>query len=238
MAAMVTVGSFFICCSPSLALLLLVMYPNSHLLVLSILGGFMWCLAMMLSGTIWLSIPPLRDVFEWSLFVAVTMQELMRLVLFHIFRILSRRRDGVEAFLRPGAKNQMLSGLSIGTGYAFLSSIVNYYSVVIDNFASNNAIYKKGCGLNLIVAGAANSLAFNLLHICLGVLLWPSYSDDPSYVKILFGYGVHLGISLATSGSRRDERCGWTLGLVFGLVGLVFALTLVQIKRRVHMETA
>lgn len=234
MPTMVTVGSFFISCSPSLALTLLVLYPNSHLLVLSILGAFMWCLAMMLAGTIWLMIPPLRDNNPWSLFVAVTMQELMRLVLFLIFRMMSRRGDGVEAFLRPGAKNQMLSGMSIGVGYALLASLVNYYAVVIDNFASNTAIYTDNCTINFIVAGASNALAFNLLHICLGVFLWPAYSEDPSYVKVLCGYAIHLGVSMATLGGR--VGCHWSLGLVFGLVGIVFAFTLAQCRRRVRKE--
>ncbi len=237
MATMVAIGVFFISAAPSLALLFGVLLPNSHLFVLSILGAFMWSLAMMLSGIIWLMIPPLRNVYAWSLFIAVTMQELMRFVLHRIFRIMSRHGDGVEAFLRPGVKNDLLTGMSIGVGFAFLSAMVNFYATVVDEFASNTAIYTERCSINFVVAASGNALAFSLLHISLGILVWPAYSEDPSSLKVLFGYVLHLGISLATLGSSRKFGCTWVLILVFALVFIVMGITAVQSKRRVKKET-
>lgn len=189
---------------------------------------------MMLSGAIWFAIPPLKEVYGWVLFVTVTMQELLRFVLFLVFRFMARSGDGVDAFLRPGAKDEFLTALSVGVGYALMSVLVNFYSAVVDDFTDDTAIYIDKCSINFFVAAGSFAMAFSFLHILLGMLVWPSYSDDQGWNNILVGYIVHLAIAEATLANRRQNGCEWNLGLVWGLIVLVLFFTIVTTKKRME----
>lgn len=220
--SLVSVGTFFISTAPSLALLLLVLIPNSHLLVVSILGAFMWCVSMMLAGCIWLAVVPWRAVSAWSLFLAVTCQELLRLALYRVFLYLSRRGDGVEALLRPSTRNDIYVGLAVGTGYGLLASMVNFFAHVIDRFSVKSAVYVEGCPMNFLVTAASHSLAFNLLHIALGVLVWPTYADRNWLLQALVTYLLHLGVAMTTL----LNSCVSSLAVVFVLVTAVIGYAL------------
>ncbi len=233
---LVTVGTFFLCGAPSLALILCVLLPNSHLFVVSIIGAFMWCLAMMIAGIIWRAVIPLKDVTIWSMVLAVSAQEGMRLLLHRVFTLLSRHGDGAQVLLRPGAQNEIFSGLAIGTGYAFLSSMVNFFATVIDSFASNSAVYITKCRINFLVASASNALAFNILHICLGILVWPAYSDRTWIMNAVLAYLLHLGVAACTLISQINQGCTIALAVVFVLVFLVFGFTLYNCKRILEKE--
>lgn len=236
MTTLVMAGTFFIASAPSLALIFLILIPQSHLLVLSILGAFTWSLAMMLSGIIYLAIPPWREIPGWSIFVAVTAQEFSRYLLHIVFRFMSRSGDGVDAFLRPGVRNDLNSGMAIGVGYAFLSAMVNFFSPVIDEFRNNTAIYIPNCPVNFVVAASAYALAFSLMHISLGVLVWPAYSEDPSWLKCGVGYVLHMAMAVATLGNE-TIHCRATLGIVYALVAGIVAFTALQSSLRVRKET-
>jgi Aph-1 protein len=142
---LVAVGTFLIAAGPALALLLGVLVPNPHLVVLAVTAAFVWSIALSLSGTVYWMIPPLRETYPWLLFVTVLFQELTRLGLYEVFRFMFKSGDGVQAFLRPGAKNDALTGMSIGVGYALMSVLVNFYSAVIDEFKDDTAIYTDTC---------------------------------------------------------------------------------------------
>jgi hypothetical protein len=145
MVTLVAIGTFLIAASPCLMLLLVVLVPNPHLVVLSVAGAFAWCIALSLSGTVYWMIPPLRDTYPWLLFVTVFFQEVTRLGLYEVFRFMFKSGDGVQAFIRPGAKNDALTGMSIGVGYGLISVFINFYSAVIDEFKNDTAIYTDTC---------------------------------------------------------------------------------------------
>lgn len=210
---------------------------RAHLLVISIIAAFGWCLAIMLASVIWLAIPPLKQIFPWVLFISVTSQELLRLLLYHGFRFLASTGDGVEAFLRPGAKNELLTGMSVGVGFGLMSVLVNYYSILVDEFANDTGTYTDTCPMNFFFVGALFALLLSVLHILLGVLVWPAYSDNQGWDKILLSYILHLAVSQVTLGNRRKNGCRWTLGVVVALVALSFALTVAFSRRRVRQET-
>lgn len=217
MVTPVAVGTFLIAAGPVLWVLLVVLLRKPHLVVLSTIAAFTWSLAMALSGTVYWAIPPLRHAYPWLLFVTVTMQEGTRLALYEVFRFMFRSGDGVQAFLRPGAKNETLTGISIGSGYGMLSVLVNFYSAVIDEFKDDTAIYTDVCSLNFFVAASLYALAFAVLHVTVAVLVWPAYTDR-NWTYIIAGYLLHLGVAEATLANRRFGGCQWGLGLVFGVV--------------------
>lgn len=237
MATLLAFAVFFLSASPCVAIWLIMALRRAHLLVVSIISAFGWCLAIMLASIIWLAIPPLKQIYPWVLFISVTAQELLRLLLYHGFRFLASRGDGVEAFLRPGAKNEILTGMSVGVGFGLMSVLVNYYSILVDEFADNTGIYTDTCPINFFLVGALFALFLSILHILLGILVWPAYSDNQGWDKILLTYFLHLAVSQATLGNRRDSGCKWTLGLVVGLVSVSFALTIYLAQRRVRQET-
>lgn len=237
MATRVGVGVFFIAAGPSLALWLVMLQRRAHLLVIAILAAFAWCVAMMIVGTAWLAIPPLKQTFGWVLFLVVSVQELLRFILFSVFRFMSRHGDGVEAFVRPGAKNQVLTGLSVGVGYALMSVLIQFYSLVADEFADDTAIYTEACPLNFFVAAGSLSLAYSILHIFLAILVWPAYSDDNRWRIILLTFVLHLGISELSLSNRVENGCVWNMGVTWALVSLVTVGVILISRRRMRKES-
>lgn len=217
MVTLVAVGTFLIAAGPIMSVLLVILLRKPHLVVLCTIAAFAWSLAMSLSGAVYWAIPPLREAYPWLLFVTVTMQEATRLALYEVFRCIHRSGDGVQAFLRPGAKNETLTGISIGAGYGLLSVLVNFYSAVIDEFKDDTAIYTDICSLNFFVAASLYALAFAVLHVTVAVLVWPAYTDR-NWAYIVAGYLLHLGVAMATLMNRRSGGCRWGIGLVYGLV--------------------
>lgn len=233
---LVTVGTFFLSSAPSLSVILCILVPNSHLLVVSIIGGFMWCCAMIVAGSIWRAVIPLQEVTIWTIVLIVTTQELMRLLLYRIFTLLKRRGDGAQVLLRAGAQNELLIGLAVGTGYAFLSSMINFFSTVVDSFATNSAVYIERCSMNFLVVSAGLACAFNLLHICLGILIWPAYNDKTGLFYAIFAYFLHLGVAACTLLSNLHNGCSIALSLTFVLVFLVAGFTFYNSKRILRKE--
>lgn len=185
----------------------------------------------MLSGTIWLAISPLKQKFPWVLFVAVSMQEVMRYALSVVFRFMSRRGQGVEAFLRLGAKNDLLTGMSVGVGYALMSVLIQFYSVVADNFSDDTAIYADTCPINFFVVAGSFSLAFSLLHIFLAIFVWPAYSHDGRWEEVGLTYFIHLGLAELSLVNRINNGCVWNLGLTWALI-VIIALSIILVSRR------
>lgn len=238
MVTFVAVGTFFIAASPSVALWLAMLQRRAHLLVVSILAAFTWILALILSGAIWFAIPPLKQRYPWVLFTTVLFQELARFVLFLSFRFVARLGDGdgVEAFLRRGTKNEVLSGLAVGVGFALMSVLVNFYSVLADEFSDDTAIYTDTCPINFFVAAASYSLAFSLLHIALGAFVWPAYADSSGWAKVITAFVIHLSIAEATLANRNSDGCVWGIGLVFGLVLLAIVFIFLSSRKRLKSE--
>lgn len=217
MVTLVAVGVLLIASGPSLALWGVILQRHAHLLVISILASFMWVMAMVTAGAIWHMIPPLRDEFAWVIFVIVSAQEIARFSLYVIFQYMSRRAEGTEAFIRPGDKNNVLTGLAVGTGYAVMTVFVQFYALIADEFLSDTAIYIEKCSINFFVAASAFTLGFSLLQIALGVWTWPAYSAEKKIGKLMFAYLVHLGFAQMTLFNRRTEGCKWNLGVNVGL---------------------
>lgn len=236
MVTLVAVGTVFISAGPSVAIWLGMLQRRAHLLVIAILSAFTWCVAIMLSSVVWLAIPPLRQNYPWVLFVTVTFQEVVRLLLYLLFAFLSRSSDGVGAFLRPGAKNNLLSGLAVGVGYALMSVLINYFSLLIDKFSDDTAIYVDICPINFFVAAASFAMAFSIMHILLGILVWPAYSHAGGTPYVILTYALHLAISEASLANRQNNGCVWGLGLIWGLVVGLFVITVFIARRRVRQE--
>lgn len=233
---MVAVGVLFIASGPSLAIWLIILQRRAHLLVIAILSAFTWCLAMMATGIVWLAIPPLREVYAWIIFVAVAMQEVMRLLLFRIFRFLERRGENAEIFLRRGAKNEVLTGIAVGLGYALMSVLIQFYSILADEFLDDTAIYIEGCPLNFFVASAGFSLGFSIIQISLAVWLWSLYFQQKSWIKIIVGFAIHLGVSETALLNLIQNGCTWNLGVTWALVVLITTIVVWESRERIGKD--
>jgi Aph-1 protein len=91
--------------------------------------------------------------------------------------------------------------------------------------------------LNFFVAASLYAHAFSILHIILGVLVWPAYAKR-RWAFIAVAFVLHLGVSEATLANRRVGGCQWGLGVVYGLVILVSLGTLYVANRRIAKESA
>lgn len=233
MVTLVTVGTLFLSAGPPVALWLGMLHRRAHLLVIAILSAFTWCLAIMLASVIWLAIPPLKQVYGWVLFVAVTTQEVFRLLLFITFRVIGRSNTGVQAFIRPGRHNELLTGVSVGVGFSLMSALIHFFSVLADSFADDTAIYTDFCPYNFFVTAASSAMVFSLLQILLGVLAWPAYSDPSGVPIVIFAYFAHLLMSEVTLINRLKGGCKTGLILSWVLVTVIFFITAYIARRRI-----
>lgn len=233
MVTLVAIGTLLIAAGPSIALWLGMLQRRAHLLVIAIISAFTWCLSIMLASIIWFAIPPLKGVYPWVLFVAVTTQELSRLMLFLIFRQVGKVSLGVQVFLRPSPKDTLLTSVSVGVGFALMFPLIHFFSVLADSFADDTAIYVEGCPINFFVAASSFAMAFSLLHILLAVLAWPSYADPDGRFFVILTYLIHLGVSEASLSNRRENGCVIGMGLIWAFVVLLAVFTFFVSKRRV-----
>jgi gamma-secretase subunit APH-1 len=234
---MVAIGTGLIAIGPSLGTLVLIVLPNPHLVVITIISAFMWSLSMSVSGIVYLAIRPIRTAYPALLVVTVLMEELARFGLFEAFRSMFKSGDGVQAFIRPGAKNELLTGISVGVGYGAMSIFVNFYYAVLDDFWDDTAIYTDKCGINFFVAASAYACVFSVLHIMLGILAWPAYTNR-SWAYIAAAFAIHLGYASATLVNRRAGGCSWGIGMMVGLVLAMSLATLIVAIRRIKKESA
>lgn len=187
----------------------------------------------MVTGALWLAVVPWKNKFPWVLFLTVTLQEAARFGLHEVFRLLQNLDDGVKSFIRPGTKNHVLTGLAVGTGFASLSVLVNFYTLLIDFDADDTAIYTDKCpSINFFVAASAFALAYSIMHIMLGVLVWPSYIER-SWLIIILVYLLHLGIAEMSLGNLVQDGCRWTMALVFSFVAILSVASILVTRRRV-----
>lgn len=236
MATLAAIGVLFISAGPLFAMWLVLLQRRGHLLVISILSAFAWCLGMMIASGIWFAIPPLKQIFPWVLFVSVSMQELTRFGLHFGFKSISRIGNNVNAFLRPGVKDEFRTSVSVGVGFGFMSVAVNFYSLVADGFSNDTAVYVEQCPINFFVAGAGFALAFYLLHVLLAIIVWPAYLNEMGWVLVGVSYLLHLGVSEATLLNRMENGCGRGLALVWCLVALIFVFTVLLTRRRLRTD--
>lgn len=220
MVTLVALGTFLMAAGPIIGITSVLLIPNPHLVALCTLAAFTWAIALSASGAVYWMIPPLREVYPWLLFVTVTMQEASRLGLHEVFRYMLKSSDGVQAFIRPGASNEALTGIAIGCGFGIMSVLVNFFSAVIDNFKDDTAIYTDLCPINFFVASSFYAQAFSVLHIALGVISWPAYNKFNRTV-IFTSFVIHLAVSEATLFNKINNGCRWAIGLVYALVFIV-----------------
>lgn len=190
----------------------------------------------MLASVVWYIIPPFKLVFGWSLFVSVTLQELFRALLYIGSSILlsTGSGDGAEAFIRPGYKNEILTGFSVGIGYAIMSVLVIFFPLLIDDFWNDTSVYIQVCPINFFAASAAFAMAYSVLHMLLGILAWPAYASN-AWDKIIIVYIVHLLLSEASLFNRRMGGCQGALPLI--LVSVFCFGIFVRIEYKIRMRT-
>lgn len=235
MVTLVALGTFLMAAGPIIGLSFMLLIPNPHLVVLSTVAAFAWAIALSVSGTVYWMIPPLRQVYPWLLLVTVAMQEASRFGLYEVFRYMFKSGDGVQAFIRPGAANEALTGIAVGSGFGIMSVLVNFYSAVIDNFKDDTAIYTDQCPINFFVASSFYAQAFSVLHIALGVISWPAYPDR-NWKVIFTSFVIHLVVSEATLFNKINNGCRWAIGLIYALVFIVSSASAGITAHRIRVE--
>lgn len=233
MVTLVTVGTLLISTGPCIAVWLGMFRRRAHLLVIAIVSAFVWCVSLVLASVIWLAIPPLKDTYGWNLFVAVTSQELFRLGLFLLFRFTGKSSNGIQVFLRVGPRNELLTGLAVGLGFATMSSLIHFFSVLANDYSDDTAIYDPNCPMNFFVGAASFALAFTIMHVMLGILVWPAYSDPDGRNYVLAGYAIHIFFSEMSLGNMKRRGCTWTLPILLSSSLVLSVATAVIARRRI-----
>mmetsp|Transcript_14238 Transcript_14238/g.30672 ORF Transcript_14238/g.30672 Transcript_14238/m.30672 type:complete len:273 (-) Transcript_14238:1022-1840(-) len=233
---LVSVGNLFLSLSATLVWGGYVVIPRPHLFITATISACFYIFAQMLASALWFAIPPLKQEYPWVLFLTVTIQELMRWLMFTVFNWMSRYGEGVKAFLRDGTINRLQTGFAVGVGYALLSVLISYTAVVADNYWFDQSIYMPACPeINVFVAGAALALAFSIMHMALALLVWPMYALR-RYIGVAVVYVLHLGTTMAALGNRNQGGCTYTMGIVWALVGCTSIVAAVATQRTISKD--
>ena len=176
----------------------------------------------MASGVVRLIIPPWKEVFAWLLFVSVVFQEVARALLFYLFLVLVQTNEAAEIFIRQGYSNELLTGFTVGNGFAAMSVLAIFVPVITDGFWNDTSIYTDKCSMNYFTASAAFSMGYSLLHMLLAVYVWPAYSKS-SWIRIIITFAVHLMFAELSLLNLQKEGCFKALPLILSLI-FVFGL--------------
>ncbi|OSX70079.1 hypothetical protein BU14_0927s0002 [Porphyra umbilicalis] len=232
MVTLLAVGVLLIALGPTVGITLVLLLPRPHLTIIGVLSAFFYILALSVSAVIWHAIPPAKETYPYVLAMTALVQEFSRLGLHELFQYLLSMGDGADAFLRPGPINVTLTGIAVGTGFGLISVLTNLVSFMADHYMADSAIYTDKCPINFFVAAGTLAAAYSILHVLLAVWVWPFYTDR-NWLGIAAVIAVHIGVAEASLGSRNDNGCRWTLGMVLGMVAAVGLVVVVSTMRRV-----
>mmetsp|Transcript_16504 Transcript_16504/g.33717 ORF Transcript_16504/g.33717 Transcript_16504/m.33717 type:complete len:266 (-) Transcript_16504:346-1143(-) len=237
MGLLLSVGVLLLSLSASTATALCLLLAKPYLIILAVTAAFAWSLAMILASALWFAVPPLKSSAAWSLWLAVSAQECARLAMYETFAYMRKIGEGVEAFVRPGRANTLLSGLAVGLGFSSMSVLVNFCAVVADSYMTRTAVYIPSCNqINFFVAASALSLAHSVLHLCWGAVIWPLY--ESRQIRFKWGgcalvYCGHLFAALIGLTSANPGGCIVSLTVVW--VEVVLAVILVGLFSRAYL---
>ena len=202
------------------------MARRSHLSIIAVIAAFAWLLATTFAALLWICIPPLKNSNWWIILSGVSIHEIVRYIFVHLYyrtdKILRQANERVPF-------TDESSALAAGVGYAAMSSLVLFGSVLADGFGPGT-FFLESCGsMSVFVLQALTTGIVSPARIMWMVLGFRAYRRDDSGLRCSSKHSQLSGISLlllhfssglASLMNQLNGMCGY--GLLIQLLVLSF----------------
>ncbi|EGD72198.1 hypothetical protein PTSG_00220 [Salpingoeca rosetta] len=212
-------GSLFIIFSMPLAIFWFVVRRSPKLVIVLVASAFMWLLAALLTGIIWIIIPPLQDDYWFVILISVPIQEAFR---YFFWKMLHKAEKGLSTLTPDGdvvitrEKLWFVSGLGFG-----VMSAVMMMSNMLDIMTGPGMVPARGCpDFNLFTISALVSAAIVMCHAFWGVIAgkaWEQRTISKSMFipsrdwKLFFVLAMHYFVAFLTIDADKTTCVGFLL---------------------------
>jgi len=171
-------GCFLIALSPALAIFVQVLASNARLLILTIGSSFFWLLSILLASIWWVIIPPLRNVFYWSVIWSILFQEGFR---FLFFKLYSKAEAG---FIKKEQTTKLTThpdnfqaAIAFGFGSGITHSFISYISILWESLGPGTYFTSSCPSISVFVLSSLFSFCFIMFHILWSLVGFDGYRE-------------------------------------------------------------
>lgn len=238
---------------PYAVLFVTVVAKQPELVILTVGAAFIWLCAILLVAIVWWALVPLRNELWLLVLYAVILQELCRWATYAIY---ARLMHGLRAIGlqptppagRPVGASLVPAAIASALGAGLMQTLV-MYGDVLGGALLPGTLYTPSCaGLSTFAVDALQCLAFQVLHVLLGLIGWTAAYPRRSpallgaiVVLHLLASGATLlngaaGVGGAAGGCIVALPCLFGVVLVAGLLAAsVAATSLCSPRKQAHM---
>jgi len=224
-------GCFLFAFSPAIAIFIQLLASNARLIILTIGSSFFWLVSILLASIWWTVIPPLRDVYYWTLIWGILFQEVFRIVFFKLY---AKAEDG---FIRKRQTSRLTThpdnfkaAIAFGVGSGVTHSLVSYVTILWEALGPGS-IFSPSCpSISLFFISALFSFCFQMFHILWSIVSFDGYRER-NYIKMGSVLICHIVVSYLTLLNQSGGSCVAAIVLVFLLLGGYTAYTFFILTR-------
>jgi len=217
-------GCFFIALGPAAAIFYYNVSHSPQLIILTIGSAFFWVLSIFLTSIWWYIIPPLRDIYIWTIIWAVGFQELFRFLFLYLYQKAEKSatsKSSKTAHLMTHPDN-LNTAIAFGLGAGVVQCMITYVSILWEAIGPGSYFAPSCPSVNIFILSALHAFIFILLHVLWSIVAFDGYRTGS---KLQMGLTVtcHYVASILTLLNLPGGSCVAALLLSFALlVGWAF----------------
>ncbi|KAI9032507.1 gamma-secretase subunit Aph-1 [Phycomyces nitens] len=218
-------GCLFLAYGPILSIFFLYIARNAQYVLLMVTSAFFCLIALLISSVIWYLAKKTQSTHAVTIAYSIAIQEIFRWI---FFRILSRAETGLNLVSKNPTSpfNRPVFGFVSGFGYALMTCLVSYISLLVESLGPGVRMCQSCPGLSLFFVSAINTTVFSLLHMAWMMVAFEgfsSYKTKTGMLQIAWVIISHYGASYATLFNASDIHLGCVYSALIGVVILALS---------------
>ncbi|CAI5715161.1 unnamed protein product [Peronospora destructor] len=166
---------------PLACLFFIVVAKRAQLVIIALSGAFVWLVAILVTASLWHTIPPFQTSLSATIPLAVIVHELFRLLFFYLYTHTELAVKRVTTSSHQLPLNDITSSLAGGVGFALMHSLLMF-----------------GTGLS--------TLALTIIDVALMIIAFDGYRNR-SVLSIGAVFGIHMGVALSALANLNTNGC-------------------------------
>ncbi|CAI5745746.1 unnamed protein product [Peronospora destructor] len=192
---------------PLACLFFIVVAKRAQLVIIALSGAFVWLVAILVTASLWHTIPPLQTSLSATIPLAVIVHELFRLLFFYLYTHTELAVKRVTTSSHQLPLNDITSSLAGGVGFALMHSLLMFGSLVGSSIGSRGAAFSTSCdNIPLIFAAGLSTLALTIIDVALMIIAFDGYRNR-SVLSIGAVFGIHMGVALSALANLNTNGC-------------------------------
>ncbi|KAI8986474.1 gamma-secretase subunit Aph-1 [Pilobolus umbonatus] len=230
-------GCFFIAYGPILATFILILAPNAQYVLLMVASAFFCLIALLLSSVIWYFAEGIQNKHYITIAYSIFIQEVCRLC---FYLLLNKAERGLNAVARNPKSpfNRSAFAFVSGCGYALLSSLVGFISLLIESIGPGVLMCPSCPKATIYFISAITTSLFSLMHMTWMVIASEGFHKINSWegvLKVSWVILSHYGASFATTlntSTTVSYGCVYPIVICVFIIAVSTAMIFMSLKSR------